>query len=147
METRHETDGVDRERRAALLLGLAGISTAAVGQGRAAFAQQAAPGQTTEETPGLTERQVAEIPSVVPGFAKVRLLEVTWQPGAKGPTSTMKDPMICEMSRGELDEVKNGRPVKRRAGDVWTCAVGDVDDDVNNGAEPATMRIFMLMQA
>lgn len=92
------------------------MSAVAVGQGGATFAQQAAPGQMTEGTPGLTERQVAEIPSVVPGFAKVRPLEVTWQPGAKGPTSTMKDPVICEMSRGELDEVENGRPVRRRAG-------------------------------
>ena len=40
MDTRHEAAGVDRERRAALLLGLAGMSAVVVGQGREAFAQQ-----------------------------------------------------------------------------------------------------------
>jgi uncharacterized protein (TIGR02246 family) len=41
MDTRHEADGVDRERRAALLLGLAaGVSAAVVGEGREALAQQ-----------------------------------------------------------------------------------------------------------
>ena len=40
MGTRHEAAGVDRERRAGLLLALAGMSAAAVGQGREALAQQ-----------------------------------------------------------------------------------------------------------
>ena len=40
MDTRHEADSVDRERRAALLLGLAGISAAVAGKSREALAQQ-----------------------------------------------------------------------------------------------------------
>ena len=147
MDARHEMDGVDHERRAALLLGLAGMSVAVVGQGRGASAQQTPAGQAMEAAPGVSERVVSEVPSMVPGFAKVRLLEVTWQPGAKAPADTMKDPMICEMSRGELDEIKNRQPVKRKVGDLWTCAVGDVDEDVNNGTEPAVMRVFILMKA
>ena len=148
MDTRHETDGVDQQRRAALLLGLAGMSAAVVGQGREALAQQATDGQATELAPGVTERQVAEIPAAIPGFAKVRLIEITWQPGAEDSApETMKDPMICEMSQGVLDETKNGQQGKRKAGDVWTCAVGDVDYEVNNGTEPATMRVFILMKA
>jgi hypothetical protein len=147
MDTRHEADGIDQGRRMTLLLGLAGMSATVVGQSREAFAQQAATGQVTELSPGVTARQVAEIPSVIPGFAKVRLVEVTWQPGAKDSApETMKDPMICEMSQGVLDETKNGQPGKRKTGDVWTCAVGDVDHEVNNGTEPATMRIFMLLK-
>ena len=59
----------------------------------------------------------------------------------------MNDAMVCEMSQGILDETKNGQPLKRKMGDVWTCAVGDVDVDINNGTEPAVMRIFMLMKA
>ena len=39
MDTRHE-DGVDWERRSALVLGLASMSAAVVGQGREAIAQQ-----------------------------------------------------------------------------------------------------------
>lgn len=148
MDSRQEANSVDRERRAALLLGMAGLSAAALGPGHEAFAQQAATGQATEVAPGVTRRVVAEIPSVVPGFAKVILAEVTWQPGAKAGPSTMTDALICEMSAGTLDETKNNRPVPwRKAGDVWTCAVGDVDIDVNNGTVPATMRIFSLVKA
>jgi hypothetical protein len=147
MDARHETDGVDHERRAALLLGLLGASAVALGPVREASAQQTTTGQITEAGPGRTRRVVAEVPSTVPGFGMVRLVEVTWQPGAKSGPDTMKDAMVCEMSQGVLDETKNGQPIKRKVGDVWTCAVGDVDVDVNNSTEPATMRIFMLMKA
>src|SRR3954468_14167632 len=40
MDTRRMADGIDRERRAALLLGLAGVSTAIAGESREASAQQ-----------------------------------------------------------------------------------------------------------
>jgi uncharacterized protein (TIGR02246 family) len=40
MDTHHEADGVDQERRAALLLGLAGMSVAVAGGSRGASAQQ-----------------------------------------------------------------------------------------------------------
>ncbi len=88
---------------------------------------------------------MAEVPSRIPGFAMGGLVEVTWGPGAKVGPEAMEFPMVCEMSQGVLDETRNGEPVTRKAGDVWTCAVGDVD--VNNGTEPATMRIFMLVPA
>ena len=101
MDNRHEAEGVDHDRRAALLLGLAGVTAAVVGQGSEAAAQQAGP------APGLSVRTVAEVPSTVPGYAMVRLVEVTFEPGAKGPPMTMNDPMVCEMGRGELDETKN----------------------------------------
>jgi hypothetical protein len=55
--------------------------------------------------------------------------------------------MICEMSQGTLDETKDGKPFTRKNGDIWTCAIGEVDVDVNNGETPATMRIFRLLQA
>ena len=47
----------------------------------------------------------------------------------------------------EREASMDGQPFKRKVGDVWTCAVGDADVDVNNGSEPAVMRIFMLMKA
>ena len=40
MDTRHEADGVDRERRAAFLFGLVSMSAAVAGGSREAFAQQ-----------------------------------------------------------------------------------------------------------
>ena len=40
MDIRYAVDGVDRKRRSALVLGLAGISAVMVSQGRAAIAQQ-----------------------------------------------------------------------------------------------------------
>jgi uncharacterized protein (TIGR02246 family) len=49
MDKRLETDGVDQQRRAAFLVGLAGLSAAVAGQGKA-LAQQATP--TTQPTSG-----------------------------------------------------------------------------------------------
>jgi hypothetical protein len=146
MDTRREID-VGLERRATLLLGIASASAVVFGQGRHAFGQQVAPGEWKEVAAGVTKREVAEVSSTVPGFAKVTLVEVTWQAGAKTGPTTMKDAMVCEMSAGALDETKNNKPVPRKTGDVWTCAVGDVDIDVNNGTVPATMRIFSLVKA
>ena len=45
MSTPHEATGIDRERRAALMLAVAGMSAAVAGGGREALAQQAASGR------------------------------------------------------------------------------------------------------
>jgi len=131
------------DRRSALLLSLVGASALAAGKISPALAEQ----QPAADPEGVTERVVAEIESVFPEFKKVRLVEVTWQPGAKSGPEKMPHHMVCEMSQGTLDEIKDGRPVTRKTGDVWTCRIGEVDEDANNGSTPATMRIFMLMSA
>jgi hypothetical protein len=142
----HELDEVDPARRTALLFGLFGASALALGNGRCAVAQ-AAQGEVREIATGVTLQTVGEVESSFPEFAKIRLDEVTWQPGARSGPSTMEHPMICEMSQGALDETKDGRPITRKTGDLWTCAIGEVDVDVNNGSDPATMRIFRLLKA
>jgi hypothetical protein len=128
------------DRRSAILLSLLGASTFAAGKVSPALGEE-------QPAEGVTERVVTEIESVFPEFKKVRLVEVTWQPGAKSGPEKMPHHMVCEMSQGTLDEIKDGRPVTRKTGDVWTCRVGEVDEDTNNGTTPATMRIFMLMNA
>jgi hypothetical protein len=139
-----EPDEVDPARRAAILLSLLGASAFAFGNGRGA---QAAQGEVREVAKGVTLQTVGEVESSFPEFAKIRLDEVTWQPGARSGPSTMEHPMICEMSQGALDETKDGKPFTRKTGDLWTCAIGEVDVDVNDGSSPATMRIFRLLKA
>jgi quercetin dioxygenase-like cupin family protein len=134
-------NGVDR--RSAILLSLLGASTLAAGKVSPVLAED----QPADAPEGVTERVVTEIDSVFPEFKKVRLVEVTWEPGAKSGPHKMPHHMICEMSQGTLDEIKDGRPVTRKTGDVWTCRIGEVDEDANNGTTPATMRIFTLMNA
>jgi hypothetical protein len=147
MESKQDLHSVDHDRRATLLLGLAGASAVAFGKGSSALAQQAATAQIEEVAEGVTKKVVGEVQASFPQFAKVHLDEFTWQPGARTGPSTMEHAMICEMSQGTLDETKGGKPFTRKKGDIWTCAIGEVDVDVNNGDTPATMRIFRLLQA
>jgi quercetin dioxygenase-like cupin family protein len=137
--------GIDR--RAAIALGLVGASAVAfTGTGPAA-AQGRKPVETKEVAKGIERKVYEDVESMIPGFAKVRLVEVTWQPGASSGPHTMENFLICEMSQGELRETINGQPVTRRTGDVWTCPIGQVDTDTDRGNTPATMRIFTLLKA
>ncbi len=109
MDARHETDRVDHERRAALLLGLAGMSVAVVGQGREASAQQAPAGQAMEATPGVTERvsgssipdQVAITSIAPPRFAVGEAVRIS----QRFPVGHYRTPMYARGKVGRIERV------------------------------------------
>ena len=75
MDTRH-ADGVDWERRSALVLGLASMSAAVVGQGREAIAQQTnAAGRQDVGTSRHSSRSTS-----MPTTKRTRL---AWQPSIR----------------------------------------------------------------
>jgi hypothetical protein len=57
--------------------------------------------------------------------------------------------MMCEMTAGELESVHGGsaEPKTIKAGYVFACEVGMIEQNVNKGTEVAVMRIVNLMPA
>ena len=128
------------DRRTALALGLTGASALLLSTARNASAEEVAP--------GVQLRVLKEMPADIPGFGKVRWREITWQPGAKFGPNTMKNPMICEIAGGPLEQHIEGQtPRTLQPGDTYICHVGMVETDENKGTVPSTMRVIDLLPA
>ncbi|HWP60672.1 MAG TPA: hypothetical protein VNL14_22450 [Candidatus Acidoferrales bacterium] len=137
MATKRQLGKVDLDRRAVLVLGLAGASTLVFDRGTSLLAGEAKG----------TERKVfKERDSIIPGFPKIILRETTFQPGAS-TKGTMKSAMVCECTQGVLEVKVNDRIVATQMGDIWTCAPGVVEEVANKGSGPAKMRVFELVPA
>lgn len=141
MRTNKYPHRVDIKRREVMVAGLAGASALFVGNGSSAWAQPI-------EEKGKVERKEVKKPaeSMIPGFPKVRLREITYQPGAS-TKAKMQNAMICECSQGTLEVTQDDKTFTAKKGDIWTCKVGMVEGNVNKGNSPATMRAFDLLTA
>jgi len=141
MRTTKNLHGVNATRRGLMVAGLAGASALLVGKGGSAYAQPI-------EEKGKVERKVLKKPaeSMIPGFPKVRLREITYQPGAS-TKAKMQNAMICECTQGTLEVMQDDMAFTAKTGDIWTCKVGMVEGNANNGKVPATMRVFDLLPA
>jgi hypothetical protein len=120
-----------------MVLGLAGATVLVIGEAWNMLAQ----GGTEPE-----RNVIKEAESVIPNFPKIRLREMTFQPGAQS-TRTMENPMICEITQGALVSKVDGQPVTRNAGDIYTCKLGQVIENENKGNTVAVMRVFDLLPA
>ena len=104
-------------------------------------------GQTRELSPGRVRTNVGEVPTNVPGFEKVRIVEDTFQPGFVGSVSTMQYPMFCTILKGELEVEVDGVKGKHKTGDSYVCKVEEKRQLRNTGSEPAVMRMHHLLKA
>jgi hypothetical protein len=124
-------------------MGLTAASALLLGATGEAIAEDA-----KEVAPGVTLRQLKEIPVKIAGYSKVRWREITWQPGAKFGPNTMKNPMICEITGGPLEQHIEGQPATTlQPGDTYVCHTGMVETDENKGTVPSTMRVIDLLPA
>jgi quercetin dioxygenase-like cupin family protein len=137
MATKQQSGKVDLDRRAVLMLGLAGASTLVLGKGTNVLAA---------EEKGVERKVFKNAESMIPGFPKVQLRAITLQPGAN-TKATMKNPMICECTRGTLEVTQDGKMWTAKTGDIWTCKEGMVEETANKGKTAATMRVFDLLPA
>ena len=137
MATKRQSGKVDLDRRAVLMLGLAGASALVLGKGSSVLAA---------EEKGVERKVFKDSESMIPGFPKVRLRAITYQPGANSK-ATMKNPMICECTRGTLQVTQDGKTWTAKTGDIWTCREGMVEENTNKGQAVATMRVFDLLPA
>lgn len=141
MDTNKNLDNINMKRRGVMVAGLAGASSLILGEGGSALAQEM-------KKPERKVKVLKEAESMTPGVPKVRLREVTWDPGAvsKGVTK-MPNAMVCECSQGSFEATVDGKTFTRTKGDIWTCKPGQMISDINKGKSIAVMRIFDLLPA
>jgi quercetin dioxygenase-like cupin family protein len=128
-------------RRQTLTAGLATVSAFMLGT-REAFA---AVGDATKLAEGVTVKTLGEGKSMIQGFPKVRLRELTVQPGSGFPLLPMSNNMICHMAEGELQIDQGDMKFTVKKGDVWTCVPGGKEGGSNTGTTVAVMRISDLL--
>lgn len=126
------------DRRLALSLAAVAL-TATAAAARPALAQGAE---------GITRQRWASRESMIPGYARIAMRDVIYQPGAKTSNPMMPNDMVCHVPQGEL-RVKqtDGAEFVARQGDVWTCRKGIGEDLENIGSTVAIMRIIDLIPA
>jgi quercetin dioxygenase-like cupin family protein len=134
----------DIDRRAALALGLAAASTLVAGPSEIALA---AVGDEMKPAAGVTVKVLGEGLSMLPGYAKVRLRDVTVQPGATLSPSDMTNAMACHITEGEMEVDQDGKTFVAKKDHVWTCKIGTKEGVSNKGRSAAVMRIIDLLPA
>jgi hypothetical protein len=128
-------------RRSILALGLAGTS---LGVLRISTAE-AAVGEEKEVSKGVKVRTLGEGPSLLPGYSKVSLRDVIFEPGGSVPERKMMNAMVCHITQGELKIVQNGREFVAKKDHVWTCDKVTTEGATNAGPTVAIMRITDLL--
>lgn len=140
MDTNKNLDNIYMKRRGVMVAGLAGASSLILGAGGSVLAQEM-------KKPEKKVKVIKEAESMIPGFPKVRLREVTWEPGASQGARKMPNAMVCECSQGSFETTVDDKTITRTKGDVWTCKPGQMISDINKGNTIAVMRIFDLLPA
>ena len=129
-------------RRSMLALGLGAASLLVLRTPRV----EAAVGEEKELAKGVKERILGEGPSIIPGYSKVSMRDVIFEPGANVPSNEMKNAMVCHITQGELKLVQNGKEFVAKKDHVWTCAKDTVEGATNKGTTVAIMRITDLLE-
>lgn len=130
-------------RRSMLALGLGAASLLVLRTPRG----EAAVGEEKELAKGVKQRILGEGPSLIPGYSKVSMRDLIFQPGAGVPPSQMKNAMVCHIPQGELKIVQNGKVFVAKKDHVWTCAKGTTTEAATNeGTTVAIMRITDLLE-
>jgi hypothetical protein len=134
----------DIDRRSTFTLGLAAASALVfAGSGGA----EAAIGDETELAKGVKMKILGEGPSMIPGSKTVRLRDITFEPGSSVPASSMKNPMVCHITEGELQIMQEGKSFAAKKNFVYTCNTGTMEGATNSGSVVAVMRVTDLLTA
>jgi hypothetical protein len=130
----------DVDRRSALVLGLTIASAFVIGNRGA----EAAVGEETELAKGVKQKILGEGPAMIPGYKRVQLRDISWEPGVSAPPNSMKNPMVCHITEGELEITQDGKTFSAKKNYVWTCNTGTTEGAVNKGSTVAVMRVTDL---
>ena len=128
-------------------------STLALGLGAASLlvlrtpSVEAAVGEEKELAKGVKQRILSEGPSLIPGYSKVSMRDIIFEPGGTIPSNEMMNAMVCHITQGELKIVQNGKEFVAKKDHVWTCAKGTTTEGATNaGTTVAIMRITDLLE-
>jgi hypothetical protein len=126
------------DRRALLRLGLARASAVILSTEGRMLAGKAT---------GVERKVLKEVASNIPGYAKIRVRDMIFQPGASTPTNTMQNDMVCETTEGTLEATKDGHTFTAPTGTLWTCRKGSTELTANKGTTVAIMHVIDLLPA
>jgi quercetin dioxygenase-like cupin family protein len=131
-------------RRSALTLTLAAASAAAASGGAAA---QTAAAEGKEVAPGVRMVTRGERASMISAYKSVSMRDFVYQPKAKlASGNPMPNDMVCHCPEGELRVRQTpGGEFVVKAGDVWSCNKGLLEDTENIGSGIAIMRVIDLL--
>ncbi len=132
-------------RRSALVLAAAAASAAFVAEDAAA--QQPAATAGKELAPGVRQVERSKRASMIPAYKSVSMIDIVYQPKAKLASGRpMPNDMVCHCPQGEI-RVKQtpGGEFVAKAGDVWSCNKGLLEETENIGSGMAIMRVINLL--
>lgn len=128
----------DLARRDVLRWGLVGASVLILGSGHSGHAG---------EMSGVERKVLKEVDSNIPGYSKIRVRDVIFQPGSSTPTMTMENDMVCETTEGTLEVTKDEQAFTAPKGTLWTCRKGGTEITANTGQTVAIMHVIDLLPA
>jgi quercetin dioxygenase-like cupin family protein len=130
-------------RRSTLALGLGAASLLVV----RTPSVEAAVGEEKELAKGVKQKTLGEGPALIPGYSKVSMRDVIFEPGASTTEREMMNSMVCHITQGELTVTQNGKTFVAKKDHVWTCAKGTTTEGAaNKGTTVAIMRITDLYE-
>jgi quercetin dioxygenase-like cupin family protein len=130
-------------RRSTLALGLGAASLLVLRTPSA----EAAVGEEKDLAKGVKQRMLGEGPSLIPGYSKVSMRDIIFEPGGTVPAREMMNAMVCHITQGELTVTQNGKEFVAKKDHVWTCAKGTTTEGATNaGTTVAIMRITDLLE-
>ena len=135
-------------RRSAMTLGLtvaAAVPLAVLPS--AAGAEMYAADAGKEIMPGIRQVELGEWPVNFGGYKRAVANDYVMGPGAAFPEETMKNDMLCQIMEGEIQINQDGNMMAAKTGHVYSCMIGTVETDKNEGDTSAIMRVIDLFPA
>lgn len=100
-----------------------------------------------EIMPGIRQVELGEWPVNFGGYKRAVANDYIMSSGAAFPEETMKNDMLCQILAGEIVINQDGTVSTAKVGHVYSCIIGTVETDKNEGATAAIMRVIDLFPA
>lgn len=138
----------DVNRRSAMTLGLTvAVAAPLVALSTPVAAEMYGPDVGKEIMPGIRQVELGEWPVNFGGYTRVVMNDYIMGPGAAFPEEVQKNDMLCQILEGEITIRQDGNMIAAKTGHVYSCMVGTVETDVNEGDTAAIMRVIDLFAA
>ncbi len=135
-------------RRSAMTLGLTvAVAAPFIAMPSSAASEMYGADAGTEIMPGIRQVALGEWPVDFGGYTKAVMNDYVMGPGAAFPEEVMKNDMLCQIVEGAITINQDGNMIAAKAGHVYSCKIGTVEIDTNEGDTAAIMRVIDLFAA
>ena len=138
----------DVNRRSAMTLGLTvAVAAPLVALATPAAAEMYGSDVGKEIMPGIRQVELGEWAVKFGGYTRAVANDYIMGPGAAFPEEVMKNDMLCQIIEGEIQINQDGNMTAAKTGHVYSCMIGTVETDKNEGDTSAIMRVIDLFPA